>query len=493
MLRRTSTAVAAAAGLAAAALATAPAHAQTVTITPAAPQANYPHLAVITPSGDHRTGYIFAGPKFDGARPDGAPVGPMILDDHGRPVWFMNLPGGERATDVRQQIYDGKPVVTFWQGSTGVNPGVGVGNDLILNQHYKVIRTVHFHGGPAGQMADQHEFQLTPGGTALIVGYEEARVDASAVGGSVNQDVLDGVVQEIDLSTAQVVFEWHSLTHVPLKSSFAPAPAAQPDTPWDYFHINSVKIDTDHNLLISGRHTDTVYKVDRHTGQVIWRMGGKNSSFAMGPGTAFTWQHDAEAVRRNVYRVFDNRWNQIPSTPPSGPESRVLYIRVDPNAGTATRVRHIEYPGTGLLAGSQGNAQSLPNGNVLVNWGAADHITEFTPANQLIFDASFPAGYNSYRAYRAPWVGTPSWNPFIRLASPGGNLQFDVLWNGAGTVARWRLLGGPDPAHLSVLGSIRWNGYDTAFQLSSVPAYISAVALDARGAVLGRTGVRPTS
>jgi hypothetical protein len=461
-----------------------------VTITPTTPRANFPKLTVTTRLPGRAPGFIFAGAKFDGVRPAGAPVGPMITDDRGRPVWFLNLPGGTRATDVRTQTYRGKRVLTYWQGGTGVNPGVGVGDDYILNQHYKVIRVVHGHGV---QVADQHEFLLTPGNTAIIVSYHEVRADASAVGGSANQDVLDCVVQEIDLDTSQVVFEWHSLTHVPLKNSYSPAPSGQPDTPWDYFHINSVKIDTDHNLLISGRHTWAVYKVDRHSGKVLWRLGGKNPSFTPGVGTVFSWQHDAEAVAPDVYRIFDNHWNQVPPAP-ANTQSRVLYIRVDTTTHTATRVRRITYPiSPGLLAGSQGNAQTLSNGDVFVGWGAADHISEFTPSGQMIFDATFPAGFNTYRAYRESWVGTPDSEPFIRIKSPGGNTRFDVLWNGASTVARWRLLGGSNPNNLTIIGTTPWNGYDTAFTLSSVPTFLRAVALNSAGKKIGRTGIRQTT
>jgi len=492
MRRRYTISALAVAGLSAALFQVTPAAAKqgvTVTITPASPRANYPHLTVTEPSGDRRSGYIFAGPKYDGARPVGAAVGPMIVDDRGRPVWFKNLPGGTRATDVREQIYNGKPAITYWQGGTGVNPGVGVGDNYILNQHYNVVRIVHGHGT---QVADQHEFLLTPGHSAILVAYDPVRADASAEGGSANQLVLDCVVQEINLATSQVVFEWHSLDHVPLGDSYTTAPAAAPDTPWDYFHINSVKVDTDFNLLISGRHTSTVYKVDRHSGKVLWRLGGKRSSFTMGPGASFNWQHDVEAVRPNVYRLFDNEWNQIPPAP-VGTESRVLYIRIDTAAHTARKTHQIVYPGAGLLAGSQGNAQSLPNGNTFVGWGAADHISEFTSAQQMIFDAQFPVGYNTYRAYRQPWSGMPATSPFIRISSPGGQQQFDVMWNGATKVARWRVLGGPAADQLQMIGSTAWNGYDTAFRISNAPAFLRVVAIDASGNVLGRTGVRQTS
>lgn len=471
-------------------IATAPAGAhqlQSVQITPATPGANFPKLTVVTRLPGRAAGYLFAGVKSDGPRPAGSPAGPMIVDDRGRPVWFQNLSDPTRVTDVRTQSYLGRPVLTYWQGSTGAIPGVGDGLDYILDQHYHVIRAVQ---GRQGLQVDLHEFLLTPDDTAIIEGYRVVRADATAVGGAANQAVLDGVVQEISMTTGRLLFQWHSIDHVPLTDSYTNPAAGQPDQPWDYFHLNSVKIDTDRNLIISGRHTWAVYKVDRHTGNVIWRLGGKESSFAMGRGTSFRWQHDVEAADVNVYRIFDNHWNQV-STPPPGTQSRVLWVRVDPTTHQASRAKADTYPvGDGLLAGSQGNAQRLANGNVVVDWGAADRITEFRPSGQMVLDSYFPSGFNSYRAYRGRWVGTPTTDPSLRVRSSGGSTQFDVVWNGATTVARWRVLGGSTPGNLQVLGSTRWNGYDTAFTLSQVPAYVRATAFNGAGRVVGRTAIR---
>src|SRR6266542_1348901 len=121
--------------------------------------------------------------------------------------------------------------------------------------------------------------------------YHAVPYDLSSVGGPVDGKVFDGIVQEIDVATGRVLFEWHSLDHVPLTDSYQPLPSS-PGAPWDYFHINSINLDSDQNLLISARHTWAIYKIDRRTGDVIWRLGGKESDFALGPGAAFAWQHD---------------------------------------------------------------------------------------------------------------------------------------------------------------------------------------------------------
>jgi hypothetical protein len=146
----------------------------------------------------------------------------------------------------------------------------------------------------ARRNADAHDFLLTPQGTALITIYDVVTADLSSVGGSKNTQVWEGSIQEIDVATGKVIFEWHSLGKVGSDESYWPLPEA-PGTAWDYIHINSIAIDDDGNLLLSARHTSTVYKLDRHTGEVIWRLGGKRSDFRFGTDSRFSFQHNAVA------------------------------------------------------------------------------------------------------------------------------------------------------------------------------------------------------
>jgi hypothetical protein len=124
-------------------------------------------------------------------------------------------------------------------------------------------RLSNVHGGN-GLDLDGHEFALTPQGTALVTIFHGVPFDLSSIGGPKDGIVVDGIVQEIDVATGRVLFEWHSLDHVPLDESYLPV-SLNPDS-YDYFHINAVNLDSDGDLLISGRHTSTVYKVDRQTG-----------------------------------------------------------------------------------------------------------------------------------------------------------------------------------------------------------------------------------
>jgi Arylsulfotransferase (ASST) len=249
---------------------------------PGVPDLRPPQITVLRHAAGLGPGLIVLGAKNRSPQP-GEQAGPLIVDDQGRPVWFRPLPPGQVASDVRVQSYFGQPVLTWWQGTTLGGAGHGQGEGVIADSSYHVI--AHVRAGH-GYFADQHTFLLTPQNTALVECYHATRADLTSAGGSPNGVVYDGIVQEIDLTTGRVLFEWHSLDHVPVADSYQPAPR-NPDEPYDYFHINSVGLAPDGNLLISSRHTWTVYEVDRHTGRIIWRLGGKHSDFKLGPGARF--------------------------------------------------------------------------------------------------------------------------------------------------------------------------------------------------------------
>ncbi|WP_084729700.1 arylsulfotransferase family protein [Streptacidiphilus neutrinimicus] len=234
------------------------------------------------------------------------------------------------------------------------------------------------------------------------------------MGGPSDQKVIDGVVQEVDIRTGKVLFQWDAADHVPYAQSEQPLPASAA-TPWDWFHVNAVKQDTDGSLLVDARNTWTTYDVSRRTGAIRWQLGGKASSFTLtaAPGqrlnaarTLFAWQHDPEPLGHGLYTVFDNESAGIANTGTGTltelPYSRVDTVRLDPRTHTATLVRSVAQP-SGLSASSQGNAQTLGDGALAVGWGSLPYVSEFGPSGGLLFDAEFPAGVNTYRAYRFDW------------------------------------------------------------------------------------------
>jgi hypothetical protein len=327
--------------------------------------------------------------------------GPEILNSQGDVVWFKAVPAGEEASDFRVQTYEGQPVLTYWLG-TGLG-GLASGTDYILNDRYQQIATVNAGNGLS---ADGHEFLITPWNTALILSYTTATANLTSIGGPADQTVINGVVQEINIATGQVLFQWNSEDHVPFSQSEQPLPASA-STPWDWFHINAIKLDTNGNLLIDARDTWTTYEVNPNSGDILWQLGGKDSSFKLeaAPGQVldsqneiFAWQHDPEALGNDTYTFFDNDSTGTPLLP----YSRAVTVKLNPWTKVATLVASENQP-EGLSAASQGNAQTTPRGNLVVGWGALPYFSEFSPSGQLIFNAEFPAGVNTYRAYQFPW------------------------------------------------------------------------------------------
>ncbi len=399
--------------------------------------------------------------------------GPMILDSRGRLVWFHSV-GGE-STNLEVQRYHNAPVLTWWQGNTS-----GAGEDAILDSSYRRIAFVHAGNG---YFADSHEFQITPQGTALLDAVVGEKANLTSVHGPANGTVEDCVVQEIDIKTGQVLWEWHAMGHIPLSASYEPYRGGR----YDYLHLNSIQQLPDHNLLISARHTWAVYEIDKQTGNIIWTLGGKRSNFRVGSEARFSWQHDAHLIG-NTLTVFDDATNGPDS---QEPQSSAKVIRLNIPGRTATLVRRFDhYPP--VSASSQGSAQVLPNGNMFVGWGAQPDFSEYRSGGHQIFNGSFPVGAQSYRAYRFQWSGEPLDRPSLALSPQSdGSVKVYASWNGATQVGSWRVLGGSSPSSLTPLGGHDRTGFETEMDPHSEPAYLAVQALGAGGTVLATSPSHP--
>jgi len=356
-----------------------------------------PPLTVLTRGAGNGNGDIFIAPQAGGPQ-DGYASGPEILTDSDKVIWFHAVPAGEMATDFRTQTYQGRPVLTWFQGM-GLD-----GTDYIYDDRYQQIAAVKAGNG---HFTDFHEFLITPWNTALILAHVYGTANLTSSGGPADQSVFDGIVEEIDIPTGKVLFQWNSADHVSYRDSHNPRPALAA-MPWDWFHINAVHLDTDGNLLINSRYTWTTYKVNLRTGQIIWELGGKQSTFKLtaAPGQVldtageiFAFQHDPEAIGNGEYTFFDD---ESDGSTTLLPHSRVVTVKLDLTTRVATLVKSVVQP-EGRVAQAEGNAQTTPNGDVFVGWGTLPYISEFSPSGQLLFNAELPADVNTYRAYRLPW------------------------------------------------------------------------------------------
>jgi len=398
----------------------------------------------------------------------------VVYDDDGSPVWIE--PDGNAATDLRVQEYRGRRVLTYWTGE--ILEGTGNGKGVLLDERYAVVAEVRAGNGV---LADIHEFQLTSRGTALITSYPTMPYDLTPVGGPAEGFIWGARLQEVDVETGEVLLDWEGMEHIDLEETYRELDAEAgegetPGAPFDPVHVNSVEEDGD-GLLLSCRHTCALYRIDRRTGEIIWRFGGRRSDVEVPEGGDFGWQHDLRRQPDGTLTIYDNH-EHLEET---DAVSAALRFRLDEEAMTAELVQELRHEDRYGYA--MGNAQYLDDGHVLVGWGMDPYATEFDADGEVVFELG-QLGLGSYRSYRSPWTGRPTTLPDVGLGTDGAAY---CSWNGATEVASWRVLAGPSRDALARAGTARRDGFETRVELSGDPAWYLAEALDTNGRVLGRS------
>jgi hypothetical protein len=430
-----------------------------------------PVMTVTVPDRDPAAGDVFT---TNGPGP--GQYGPLIYTPAGRLVWFDRLAGGETAENLSEQTYEGRPALTWWKGRV-LSLGFGQGEDIVMNSHYQVVARIP---GGNGLKADLHDFQIAPRGIAYITAFNPIRCDLEPAEGASGGSIVDTAIQEIDIKTGLVRWEWHSLDHVGAEESEVEAPTDS--LPWDYFHLNSVDPQPNGNILISARSTWAGYQLQGATGRILWRLGGNRSSFEMAPGTRMAWQHDGRVLPDGELTFFDDG-----SNPPIHSQSRALRIKLDLRTHRASLVSVYTHTDPPLLAASQGNMQTLPDGNTLVGYGGVPAISEYAKDGSLLLDAHQPLDMSFYRAFRFPWSGRPLSPPAVLagLNNTGEETIVHASWNGATGVASWRVLAGQHPGSLTAQATIPAVGFESSTTLPRKYAYVAVRALDSAGHELG--------
>jgi hypothetical protein len=411
-------------------------------------------------------GYIFLTSRST----VGGQGGPLIVDNRGRVIWFEPRPG--RPSNLHVIEFRGRPHLAWWEGrSFG---GYGRGEWIVVDRSYREVARIRAGNGVE---ADFHDVVVT-GNTAIMISYVAVMKDLSAIGGAPNTGVLDNVVQEVDLRTGRVLFQWSALDHIDFSESYRPPPR-QAGQPYDYLHVNALDVDDDGNLLISCRRTNSVIKVDRKTGAVMWRLGGKRSTFKLAQGADFKLQHDADRQADGSISIFDNGEDR------GYKASRGISLRLDTKTMTAKLRRSNRNP-VSKLSSSQGNFQSLSHGHFFAGWGSLPNFTEFSRTGKVLFNATLPDKVNSYRAYRFRWSGRPATKPalVVRHRSKGG-YRLNVSWNGATNVRSWRVLAGSSPSRLRTVRYERRAGFETKIDLRTSRRYFAVQAISPHRRTLG--------
>jgi hypothetical protein len=364
------------------------------------------------------------------------------------------------------QTYRGEPVLTWWEGK--LITGYGSGEYVVMDRSYHEVTRIS--GGPGS--TDLHEFQLTAQGTALSTNYQQTGA------------LLDCVIREVDVASGRSLLEWRASDHVSTAESYQPRPKPGAGA-WDFFHANAVAVDTDGHLLISSRHLSTVLKVHRHTGAVLWRLGGKRGDFTVAAPARFHWQHDVRRRSDGRLSVFDNGWGATHDEK----QSRGLILDVDENARTAVLHRQLLHPNA-LSVQTQGSVRELPGAASFVGWGQQPYFSEFAADGTLRYDAQLLAGSYSYRAFRSSFDGMPTDRPAVAVTPApagqpaGGEMTVHVSWNGATRAARWLVRTGATAGALTAVALAHRSGFETRIPVQH-QGYLAVDALDSTNQVLG--------
>jgi hypothetical protein len=447
------------------------------------PGAQVPILSVTVPDRDPAAGDILT---TNGPGP--GQYGPLIYTPQGQLVWFDKLPGGETAEDLNEQTYAGRRDLTWWRGRV-LELGFGQGEDLVMSSSYQTVARVP---GGNGLHADLHDFQIAPGGVAYITAYNPIRCNLSPLGGARDGAIIDTAIQEIDIATGLVRWEWHSLDHIP--ASRSETPTATNTRPWDWFHINSIDVEgagtnSPGDLFISARNTWAGYQLEGGSGRILWQLGGLKSSFKMGSGTETAWQHDGRILPDGEVTFFDDG-----SNPPIHHQSRAVRIALDFATHEARLASSYTHPNPPLLAASQGNMQTLSGGaGTVVGYGGVPAISEYARDGALLFDAHLPYEMAFYRAFRFPWSGRPASPPAVlaSLHTTGEETIVHASWNGATEVAAWRVLAAKHSGPLAARATIPAGGFESSTTLPVHYAHVAVQALDSAGHVLGTSRTVP--
>ena len=343
--------------------------------------ANFPALTITTDSVT-APGYIFLS-NFPWTA--GIVTTPylMILDNSGHPIFDRQVDGID-GSSIDFTIQPNGHLTYFDEGA------------WMFYEMDSSYTTVNSYQCGNGYTTDTHELRILPNGHVLLMGDDPEVVDMSKIiSGGDSAAVVTGIIlQELD-QAKNVVFQWRTWDH------FQITDATHEDlyaATIDYVHANAIEVDGDGNILLSCRHMDEITKIDRTTGNIIWRMGGKNNQFTfVNDSIGYSHQHAIRRLANGNLTMFDNGNFHTP------PFSRALEYQVDQVNKIATLVwQYRNNPD--YVSPAMGYVQRLSNGNTLIGWGATNpSVTEVTSDGKKVYEMSLPTLVVSYRAYRYQW------------------------------------------------------------------------------------------
>jgi EmrB/QacA subfamily drug resistance transporter len=441
------------------------------------------HATQRAAAGQLAPGYVLTANFYDLNEP---PIvgqsGPLMLDRRLQPVWFQPVPEKLVAGNLSLQRYHGRPALAWWQGAVTNTGATESGEYVVVDQHYRTIARLKAQGG---WVLTLHEFVIS-GNNVWVTANRNVAMNLSRYGGAYNGALIDSAVQEYDLHTGRLLFNWDALEHIPLGESQASLPTN--GFPWDAYHVNSIQLTGGGAFLVSMRDTWAAYLVDIASGDVAWTLGGRNSSFTFGRGAAFQWQHDVQIQRDSTVDLYDDHCCQLTGggsyVNPTGP-SRALVLRLDQHTHTATLAAQYSR-GADFDAAYMGDTERLANGNTFVGWGSEPYFSEYDRSGRVLLEGELPGPNLTYRATLEKWVGEPRDPPAGAAHRTSSGTTVYASWNGATQVASWRVLAARGGGgRLAVAATRTRSGFETDIPIPAGYERFELQALAADGRLIG--------
>lgn len=414
----------------------------------------------VTFSDNPDPGYLFVC-SWDRNDP-GADSYIMILDNTGDPVFFKKTPGVARDFMVQPN-----GLLTYSVQGPSPSPGVIESIYYAMDATFTVVDSFECANGLPTSFYDLH---ILDNDHVVLISHDPRQVDMSQLveGGNPEATVIGAVIQELD-ADRKVVFEWASWDH------FEITDAVREDLTASLVravHANSIDVDPNGDFIVSCRFLNEVTKISRETGEILWRLGGKNNQFLFVNGTRrFSYQHAARILPNGNLTLFDNGNHRSPSY------SRAVEYELDEENMTATLVW--QYRNTPDIFGNiLGYVQRLPSGNTLICWGGTTPtLTEVRPDGSRTLELTMPALVFSYRAYRFPSIGVAA-VPDLWLLRYYETVRLGFARFGAEDVKEYRIHRGDAPGTSDKVYTTTANTIDIGGLTNGKTYYFRVTAVD---------------
>lgn len=274
---------------------------------------------------------------------------------------------------------------------------------FIMNEYHEEIDSVYCQNG---FQANSHEFLALSNGNYLLIAYDEQpyAMDTIVAGGDPNAIIEGLIIQELD-SNKNLIFQWRSWDHFHITDNVY---LDLTSSSLKFIHANAIDIDFDGHILLSSRHLDEITKINRNSGDIIWRWGGSKNQFSLSTNDyPFSYQHCIRSLGNNRYILFDNG-NYSSQYNGGSNLSRGLEYELDTNLMLAIKKWEFIHPDS-LYGRAKGSIQRLPNKSTLINWGknpklnSGAVITEVDSNLNITFELQTDYGTTIYRAHKFDW------------------------------------------------------------------------------------------